>query len=1083
MTNIRLWVGCCAALAVGLSASAAERTWTGLGGNDLWSTPANWSETTLPADGDTVVFANAGAEALVTTDNLPELKLAAVCVLAGGPVTIDGEQLDLSGATSGLAKGCLVTNGCSLLTLNAPLALSGTGSVYFGGNINFNGAVEIADGKNVTLAREYAVSGAARRMDFNAPVTGPDATLTLGYLDLNVVYFNQPVTVREVKGTSNGYAHFCAAGNAWQTISTRYNWMYFDTADAMDPEAVLNWNTEGGDRWYRGVWILNADQTCGGLVSPQNYTHSYGPVRYTVCGQNTSRNAVLTIRPAQDLECWARLGVTEDGSAGKYLSVVYDALGDYTQTMHDRTHEMAGTITVRNGTLKFDGAAKLPSVTEVNVEGGTFHLDCTNQETVFSSKLTRVRVGKDGLFKVTSTYNPFKGWTSDLVIAKGGKVHVGKDRILKMSRVSYGGVWLPKATYTRKTAEWVEGEGNVQLQNTETSWKEAADGDWNEADNWTAAPTTGKPANVTAEGDDYTVSVTDNTVVPSKLTVGNLGEGQATLDVSGTFTLTNACLAIEEGGVVNVGAGQSLLMEGSPSTSTSTERLAVRNGGVLQIAGDVLLTNVIGKMVVEGTESATGTVRQTGGRFRWMPASNKSKFTVNPYGRVEVTGGTGLVWTASLDMNGGVVDVSQNGCFGLRGSSVTIGTGVYRFRDNGQWHWTSNGSGSDRHTITPDKAGEKVVFDFGDNARTVGPNGLDGSCDRLVVNNTLGGETIFNVDTTKSVYLSLCTLFGQNGRAELNLKNGTVKTGMYSMFIGTGEFVTTDGLNATGVVRVAGGTLAIAGSNFTADGSRIQGAVIGDGSYVNASTKSPNSRFYGHVFLSGTGKVEHTSSVPCYIGVGPRAYGEVVQDGGSFVMNDASRSFIIGMAGGTGRYVISNGTATVAKNLFVGGALTNHVGWSGCSTFPPDHGGQGLLKVAGGTFTAQNNVYSGVEGNGTIEIGPAGKLAITKDLVLSNAVESAYTRYSTLRFELGQDGCGLIDLKGAMQVESGAKLYVDATAYWHAKRVQLIKSTKLADCAWFADGDVTLLGGDVRLIRDANGLWLKRNVGALLLVR
>lgn len=156
---------------------------------------------------------------------------------------------------------------------------------------------------------------------------------------------------------------------------------------------------------------------------------------------------------------------------------------------------------------------------------------------------------------------------------------------------------------------------------------------------------------------------------------------------------------------------------------------------------------------------------------------------------------------------------------------------------------------------------------------------------------------------------------------------------------------------------------------------------------------------------------------------------------------------------------------------------------SGCSTFPPDHGGQGLLKVAGGTFTAQNNVYSGVEGNGTIEIGPAGKLAITKDLVLSNAVESAYTRYSTLRFELGQDGCGLIDLKGAMQVESGAKLYVDATAYWHAKRVQLIKSTKLADCAWFADGDVTLLGGDVRLIRDANGLWFKRNVGAVLLVR
>jgi hypothetical protein len=37
-------------IAVSATCSLAQETWTGLGGNDLWSTGANWADNSAPSD-------------------------------------------------------------------------------------------------------------------------------------------------------------------------------------------------------------------------------------------------------------------------------------------------------------------------------------------------------------------------------------------------------------------------------------------------------------------------------------------------------------------------------------------------------------------------------------------------------------------------------------------------------------------------------------------------------------------------------------------------------------------------------------------------------------------------------------------------------------------------------------------------------------------------------------------------------------------------------------------------------------------------------------------------------------------------
>lgn len=621
---------------------------------------------------------------------------------------------------------------------------------------------------------------------------------------------------------------------------------------------------------------------------------------------------------------------------------------------------------------------------------------------------------------------------------------------------------------------------------TALAWKTAADGKWDVAANWDGGfiPEPFLSARLTATGSDHTVAFDNSSCVFPDLTYLYNPSGTTTLDVCNGITndLGIANFSVTTGGVVKVSAGSALYSNSSHTGATAggPERVGVHGGTFLVEGGDVFYTNLFGKVVIDGSESHTGVVRVTGGRFSWQPKATGNALKINRHGRVEVTNGLFETWNSgSVVMDNGVIDVSGTGTYGLRGKChYTLGSGLYRIRERGTFTWTSGGAGSDRHTFTPSRAGDTARMEFLDNAGTLN------SSDRFTMKgHRNGGNAELYINTSGSISLGNSVVVGDNyGYARIDLLNGTLKAdGMYGFRTAASFQSATGDHCVTGVVNMAGGSFQVTGSGWNKDSSYLTGCVIGDGSYLKLSDWQKTC-YRGEFHLSG-GQVSHVRAMPFYVGVGPTAYGEIVQTGGDMTCSSTSFNMMLGMAGGTGNYVISNGTAHLSGNLYVGGVFTNMLQSCKMANYPTNvHGGKGTLRVDGGSFRLDKNLYAGVEGGGTIAIGPAGTLDLRGNMVLSNGTTTAgldYARASKITFTLGAEGSGVIDFtnagagKGLMSAEgeSPAAIEVDATAYEGQKSwVQLIKTKATPSGTWLQDFDLSVTGKGVKLVKgDHNG--------------
>lgn len=203
-------------VAVGLAglipANAANRTWTGGGDDDFWSTAANWGGTAPTATGDALFF---GGTTRPTPDNTTVTSLNGISFLAGaGSFTLSGGGFTLNGNISN-ASGVLQTienamalnanrtvdmgSGEILLsgvisadTAARALIKSGTGTLTLAGANTFLGNVQINLGKVVLDA---AAGGSL--------ATGGTGTLFLGGTDGATSNANQGATF-EVRGTASG---------------------------------------------------------------------------------------------------------------------------------------------------------------------------------------------------------------------------------------------------------------------------------------------------------------------------------------------------------------------------------------------------------------------------------------------------------------------------------------------------------------------------------------------------------------------------------------------------------------------------------------------------------------------------------------------------------------------------------------------------------------------------------------------------------------------------------------------------------------------------------------------------------------
>ena len=448
-------------------------------------------------------------------------------------------------------------------------------------------------------------------------------------------------------------------------------------------------------------------------------------------------------------------------------------------------------------------------------------------------------------------------------------------------------------------------------------------------------------------------------------------------------------------------------------------------------------------------------------------------FLVNAGGELKVTTG------GTLDLTGSSVDLSKGGTFTADGEGtvlaatsdskvLTFGTGVWTFKGNS---CLTSEVASAEIDIKPSEAGAcaELVLDTSE-IPTAGRHSFEKGS--IYLGGQAGGSAklVFKGkdDTNKATNFIFASQnpwrigISRNGYGEIDMRGGYLRTGNNGLWIGSSEKEST-ALAVTGVVNQTGGYVYQTASGATA-ANYLTGLKIGCGEYCVWSKVSSDDIFcsgtynlMGGQLLTGTGYT--------VIGAGS-GVGRLVQTGGTFSHDSSANSstyfnhltgtknfqypMIIGLVGGSGLYVLSNGTAKVTKDFYIGGAQTNEMPWAttvGISptTYPEEnYDAHGVLSVQGGTFTCSSNVFVGVAGSGTIELGGTGSLT-ARTLVLSNANESA------LAFAIPAGGYAAAPLAvtDRMKLTSGSKLTVDVRGIADRK---LASWTKLASASAI-DGD------------------------------
>ncbi len=151
----------------------STETWTGLGGNNNWSTAANWDSNVAPPGGDDLVFPS-GAAQLANTNDLSGKSFHSITI-AGGGYVINGNPITL---TNGISDSD--ASNTSEIQLNVALTATETVDVVNGGDLILSGAIS-GSGFGVTKTG----GGTLEYTGFSANTYTGTTTVDTGMLILN----------------------------------------------------------------------------------------------------------------------------------------------------------------------------------------------------------------------------------------------------------------------------------------------------------------------------------------------------------------------------------------------------------------------------------------------------------------------------------------------------------------------------------------------------------------------------------------------------------------------------------------------------------------------------------------------------------------------------------------------------------------------------------------------------------------------------------------------------------------------------------------------------------------------------------
>jgi autotransporter-associated beta strand protein len=153
-----------------------QSTWTGLGTNNLWTTPQNWAGNVAPSPGNDLVFPG-GAKQLSNFNNFVALTPFRSITFSGGAYKLTGSPIDL-GVTN---QGGSVTDSSGAVTNNVALSLffagtQGTETISVSSNtvLTFSGQISLSmtDQTNPAFVMKKTGPGVANMADDGSGYVG-----------------------------------------------------------------------------------------------------------------------------------------------------------------------------------------------------------------------------------------------------------------------------------------------------------------------------------------------------------------------------------------------------------------------------------------------------------------------------------------------------------------------------------------------------------------------------------------------------------------------------------------------------------------------------------------------------------------------------------------------------------------------------------------------------------------------------------------------------------------------------------------------------------------------------------------------
>ncbi len=656
------------------TASAADRTWNGGGGDDYWNTGANWGGI-APVGGDALFF---GGNTRLTPDNdiLADTSFAGITfnngadpfTLVGNQITLGGnvtnndadtQTIDLdmildatrtftantgaivvSGALSG--AGGLTKEGGNALTLSEANAYSGTTTLN-AGTLNVNDATAVGSG-TFTIAGGTIdnTSGGAITLsndntqnwngDFAFTGTG-DLNLGMGAVTMNA---NRQVTVNggtlTVSGTiddGGGGFSLTKAGAGTLTLGGTSNCsggtiLNAGTLNINDSGAVGSgtFTIAGGtiDNTSGGAITLIADnvQAWNGdfaFTGTGDLNLGMGAVTMSATRQVTVNGGTLTVGGAIG-DGGGGFGLTKEGAGTLTLT----GTNTYTGTTTVNTGELdlnamgvaiAGNLTVAGGTAKLMSSDQIADTGNVVVNGGDFDIQASS-DTVAGVQQTGGSIsGSGGTLTSTSNFDMQAGTVSAIL---GGGVGLNKTTAgattLSGANSYTGGATLNAGTLNINNATAV-GSGTFTIAG-------------GTIDNTSGAAVTFDNNNVQAWNGDFVFTGTDDI---------DFGTGAVTMSATRQVTVNGGTLTV--GGAIGDGGGGFGLTKAGAGALTLSG--ANTYSGATAINGGTLLFNAANNL---GDASATNTIAFNGGTLR--STANNTTLVAN---RAITLNGTGTIQT------------------------------------------------------------------------------------------------------------------------------------------------------------------------------------------------------------------------------------------------------------------------------------------------------------------------------------------------------------------------------------------------------------------------------------------------------